>query len=398
MSTFCISLPRCDVDYSSQVRYAMSFASEDIVSYDLTESGVLSVQLSATADEKLVREKVDRLLERYTDPRFGLKEVVHFKQSRDLPVFDAWTELLQRQWVALVGQGHVVLRGLASRLFRCLNAKVLAEFAAPIGADEEFYPSTILCATLDRTAHFTSFPEHVDFVSHLREDVEVLAKFSQEARGHGWRPELHKDTMSQVDLAISPSACYHCYESMQGWRLAKPGRAVTTIVDCHRYEAGNLTTMSRLRSFHMREVVWVGHPEFVKSSRSEADRLLLQWAKDWEIDCTFENANDMFFTDDYAVKASFQRQQEAKRELRLRIPFEKRSISCSSSNFHAATFGKAFDIQVDGRNATSACMGWGCERWVYAIFSQFGLDESTWPEGLRRDMDRWAPAAKGTGE
>jgi seryl-tRNA synthetase len=397
MSTFCISLPRCDVDYSSQVRYAMSFASEDIASYDLTESGVLSVQLSAGADERLVREKVDRLLERYTDPRFGLKEVVHFKQSRDLPVFDAWTELLQRQWVALVGQGHVVLRGLAARLFRCINAKVLAEFAAPIGADEEFYPSTILCATLDRTAHFTSFPEHVDFVSHLREDVEVLAKFSQEARSHGWRPEIHKDTMSPVDLAICPSACYHCYESMQGWRLAKPGRAVTTMVNCHRYEAGNLTTMSRLRSFHMREVVWVGHPEFVKNSRIEADRILLQWAKDWEIDCTFENANDMFFTDDYAVKASFQRQQEAKRELRLRIPFENRSISCSSSNFHAATFGKAFDIQVDGRHATSACMGWGCERWLYAIFSQFGLDEATWPGGLRGDLDRWAPAARGTG-
>lgn len=112
----------------------------------------------------------------------------------------------------------------------------------------------------------------------------------------------------------------------------------------------------------------------------------MQWAKDWELDCAFETANDMFFTDDYAVKASFQRQQQAKRELRLRIPFEGQSISVFSSNFHATTFGKAFDIRVDGRPATSACTGWGFERWVYAVFSQFGLDAQRWPVGLRDEF------------
>jgi seryl-tRNA synthetase len=95
----------------------------------------------------------------------------------------------------------------------------------------------------------------------------------------------------------------------------------------------------------------------------------------------------MFFTQDYAIKASFQRQQQAKKELRLLIPAEKQSISVFSSNFHAATFGKAFNITVGGRPATSACVGWGYERWVYAIFSQFGFDVEQWPEGLREDFE-----------
>ena len=81
--------------------------------------------------------------------------------------------------------------------------------------------------------------------------------------------------------------------------------------------------MSRLRAFHMREIVWVGQPRFVIEGRAKAEELIVQWAKDWEVVGTFETANDMFFTQDYAVKASFQRQQQAKKELRLLIPFEK---------------------------------------------------------------------------
>lgn len=389
--TISIALNAIEPDFRSQVEYAMSFASEDIVAYRIDESGTLSLSLKPNADETAVREKVNKLIERYADRKFGLKQVVHFKQSRDLPIIDAWSLLLQRRWVTQVGPGHVVLRGTAARLLRTVEGKVLNEVASEFDAEHEIYPSTILCKTLDRVSHFTSFPEHVDFVSHLREDVDVLGDFAKRCREGGWAPEHHEGAMSPVDFAISPSCCYHCYESMENWSLARPGRATTMVVNCHRYEAGNLTTMSRLRSFHMREVVWVGHPEFVRQSRIKADQVLIQWAKDWELDCTFENANDMFFTDDYAVKASFQRQQEAKRELRMRIPFEDRSISCSSSNFHAATFGRAFNIKCDDRVATSACMGWGYERWVYAIFSQFGLDEAAWPRALLDDMKRYAP-------
>lgn len=393
MTRFLIQLADSNPEYLAQVRYALSFASEGVSSYDIDGNARLEISLRDGASESEVREKVTRLLERFADRKFGLKEVVHYKLERDLPIFDAWSALIDRRWITPLGPGHVLLRGNAARLHRVIEAKVRDVFAREFNAEDEMYPSTIQCKTLDRIAHFTSFPEHVDFVSHLREDVDVLAKFSAACREKGWSPSHHEGAMAPVDIAICPSCCYHCYEGMEGWRLEAPGRCTTMILDCHRYEAGNLTTMSRLRAFHMREVVWVGHPEYVKKSRSRADELQLRWAKEWELDCTYENANDMFFTDDFAVKASFQRQQEAKRELRLRIPFENKRISCTSSNFHASTFGKAFDIQVNGRPATSACMGWGCERWVYAVFSQFGLDETNWPRGLRDDWNKYLGAA-----
>ena len=94
----------------------------------------------------------------------------------------------------------------------------------------------------------------------------------------------------------------------------------------------------------------------------------------------------MFFTQDFSIKASFQRLQQAKKELQLRLPGEKQSLSVFSSNFHASTFGKAFNIMVGERPATTGCIAWGLERWVYAIFSQFGFNVEEWPAKLREEF------------
>lgn len=390
MPKLAFTLENLEPDYLAQVEYSLSFASERIGSYRIDE-GRLEVEVDAesTADVDEVKGKIEQLLRRYDDAKFGLKSVVHFQQEVELERRNAYTELVAKRWVEPVGQGHVLLRGLAADLFRVVDRKVLAEVAAPFDAEEEYYPSTILCETLDAIQHFTSFPEHVDFVGHLREDVEKLTEFSALCKDEGWKPEHHEGRQAPPDFAISPSCCYHCYEGMKDWEIEGDGRCVTMILNCHRYEGKNLTTLSRLRAFHMREVVWLGRPQYVIESRKRADAMLIEWARKWQLDASFENANDMFFTDDYSVKASFQRQQEAKRELRLTIPWEDRRISCASSNFHAATFGRAFGIRAGKRPAVSACMGWGGERWVYAVFSQYGLDPAKWPEGIRDDLERY---------
>jgi seryl-tRNA synthetase len=381
-----IPISGVDADSRSQLEYALSFASEDIVSYKINDaSSVIELVVSTEAARELVSQKVQELVKRYQQREFGLVSAVAYKCERDLPAFDAWSELLARKWVTPVGQGHVILRGPAAQLRSLIDAKVSA-FARTFHAEREFYPSTIVCKTLDRIHHFTSFPEHIDFVAHLKGDLDVLNKFSDECKEHGWSPARHEGRMAENNFAISPSCCYHCYEGMENWQLDSPGRCMTAILTCHRYEGANHRTMTRLRSFTMREVIWVGHPRFAMEGRAKAEELIVQWAKDWELAGTFETANDMFFTQDYAVKASFQRQQQAKKELQLLIPFEKQSISVFSSNFHAMTFGKAFNITVAGRPATSACIGWGYERWIYAIFSQFGLDWEKWPAKLREEF------------
>jgi len=391
MQQLVIDLNRSDADYIEQVRYALAFASEDIHSYEIDEGAKqIRLQLKPDADESEVRTRVDQILIRYDQTQFGMKRVVEYERKHDLPPIDAWAGLLERKWATPVGDGHVVLRGPAAMLMALVDHKVETLFAQEFGAELQYFPSTIKSDTLHRCHHFTSFPEHMDFVAHLREDLEVLKNFADSCRDKGWSPELHDGTMSLSDFAISPSCCYHAYEAMEGWDLEKPGRCLTATLHCHRYEAANHSYMSRLRAFTMREVVWVGQPAFIIENRSRAEKIIIQWAKDWDLSCTFETANDMFFTDDYAVKASFQRQQQAKKELRLDVPSEGRSISCFSTNFHSTTFGRAFNITVGGRPATSGCIAWGYERWVFAIFSQFGLDHKLWPAGLREDYEQFA--------
>jgi seryl-tRNA synthetase len=386
MPRIAIAISRVDPDYLSQLEYALTFASEDIVSYSINRAD-LTIEAEVKSDDACDRasQKVRELVQRYERREFGLAKAVHFEHDRPLPIIDAWQGLLDRKWATPVGEGHVVLRGLAARLVQVIDARIDRLFAD--GAEREFYPSTILCTTLDRTRHFTSFPEHIDFVAHLKPDLAVINSFSEECRDRGWSSERQTGRMADTDFAVSPSCCYHCYEAMEGWQLSPPGRTVTATLGCHRYEGANHRSLSRLRAFTQREVIWVGHPSHVIESRAKAEELIVQWAKDWELVGTFETANDLFFTEDYAVKASFQRQQQAKKELRLFIPFEKQSISVFSSNFHSNTFGKAFGITVGDRPATSGCLGWGHERWVYAIFSQFGFDPAQWPKKLREDFE-----------
>lgn len=396
MTTIKVPITGVDKDYLSQLDYALSFASENISAYRITEEP-LTIEADLVNDEcrEEVLRKVEELVGRYQRREFGLPSKVQFEQKRELPVRDAWKELLERRWVTPVGQGHVILRGPAAQLAGLIASKVDEISTKAFQAERELYPATILSKTLDRIHHFTSFPEHIDFVSHLKGDLDVLNQFSNECREHGWSPAAHEGKMGEADFAICPSCCYHCYEGMEDWELETPGRCTTMAVACHRYEGANHRTMSRLRAFTQRDIVWVGHPRYVVENRAKAEELIVQWAKDWDLTGTFETANDMFFTQDYAVKASFQRQQQAKKELRLSIPSEKISISVFSSNFHAMTFGKAFNIRVGGKTATSACVGWGYERWVYALFSQFGLDFDHWPERPREEFKRFQAAQKG---
>jgi len=392
MGMTLIPLNAIDRDYLSQLDYALSFVSEDVRSYRIIDNPLaIELDLVSESSKESVLRKVQELVQRYERREFGLPSKVHFEQRRELKPINAWEELISRRWVTPVGQGHVILRGPAAQLAGLVEAKVDA-IARTFAAEREVYPATILCKTLDRIHHFTSFPEHIDFVAHLKGDLDVLNRFSTECREAGWSPAAQDGRMADADFAICPSCCYHCYEGMENWDLAPPGRCTTMAVACHRYEGANHRTMSRLRAFTQRDVVWVGHPRFAVESRAKAEDLIVQWAREWELTGALETANDMFFTQDYAVKASFQRQQQAKKELRLLIPQEGQSISVFSSNFHAMTFGKAFNIQVGGRPASSACVGWGYERWVYALFSQFGLEVEKWPQALKREFQAFQAA------
>jgi len=145
--------------------------------------------------------------------------------------------------------------------------------------------------------------------------------------------------------------------------------------------------LERLWDFTIREIVFLGTREFVLESRQTFMQASFALMEEMGLRGFCEVANDPFFvTQDTAGKIFNQRMMELKYELRLHVDNE-RTIAAGSFNFHEQFFGETFKINhPDQTPILTGCVGFGLERLVYAFLCQYGLDETKWPQTLRRDL------------
>lgn len=394
MQTTNIELNMDNTDVTKQLIYSAYFVDEGISLVEAAENG-LKVTHDAGIDVQNLKMQVLRLHQRFSSHEYAFKQVIYFENRVETPYRGSIiAELAERKIIRQLEPGVYIFREPFTTLVRFLDDSIVRKIAAPFQAKHEYYPVVIHGETLNKTNHFTSFPEHIQFVTHLREDLSIIESFSAAIKeAGGW----HSDTTIDFNEAaaspkymINPATCYHCYEGMQDEQLETDGTIVTAVSKCHRYESKNHREFGRLLDFTMREVIFVGKPDFVKENRLKSIEMLKQLVTEWGLDCHLENANDPFFTSDFEVKASFQRQQEMKFELRMTVPYLDTTISVSSSNFHSNTFGNAFNIKAGKRPAVTGCLAFGLERFVLAFLSQYGLDESKWPANFLQEYQEWA--------
>lgn len=388
-----VSLELLAPSQHGQVKYASAFVDEHIDDIILEEGQIRIIHHSPLGNE-VIEERVNRLVDRFSKGDFGFKESILFEHQGSKPYNgDIISELVGQKTMKVLEPGLFIFREPFSSLMRFLDYSFVTKIAARFAAKEEHYPAVIHSETLNKTNHFTSFPEHIHFLTHLREDLDVIEKFSQSVREQGgWKlsdPLSLDENMPKPKFTMNPSTCYHCYEGLQDEVLEGDGVVVTAISKCHRFESKNHTDFGRLLDFSMREIIFVGKPDFVRENRLKSMEYLKELAVEWDVDSFMEIANDPFFTNDFQVKASFQRNQEMKYELRLTIPYLDKSIACSSVNFHSNTFGNAFNIKMGKRSAVTGCVGFGIERWAFAFLAQFGLEESNWPAAFREQYEAW---------
>jgi seryl-tRNA synthetase len=389
-----VSLEGLAPSQHGQLKYASAFIDENIRDIRIDNNYIYIEHESAKSNAAL-ESQVRRLIERFSHGDFGFKENILFEHKAATPYDgDIIAELVDKKIIKVLEPGLFIFREPFSSLMRFLDYSFVAKIAGRFtGVKEESYPAVIHADTLNKTNHFTSFPEHIHFLSHLREDLDIIESFSQTIRdAGGWKQDAPLDlnaSMPKPKYTMNPSTCYHCYEGLQNETLEGDGLIVTAISKCHRFESRNHSDFGRLLDFSMREIIFVGKPEFVKEHRLQSIEYLKELAVEWNVDSLFEIANDPFFTNDFQTKASFQRNQEMKYELRLSIPYIKKSIACSSVNFHSNTFGTAFNIKMGKRNAVTGCVGFGIERWAFAFLAQYGLDEAQWPAAFRDQYHAW---------
>ncbi|MHA6481415.1 aminoacyl--tRNA ligase-related protein [Paenibacillus sp. strain BS8-2] len=393
MSTTWVELGDLNPDVAKQLIYSSYFIDEGITLVEM-DGNKLKVEHHDGVDTAKLIEQVSKLHQRFSSHEYAFKQAIYFTNRVETPYRGSIvSEMADKKIIRELDPGVYIFREPFTNLVRFLDDSIVRKIAAPFQAKHEYYPVVISGQTLNKTNHFTSFPEHIQFVTHLKEDLSVIEAFSSAIReAGGWSADTSFDMNNDAAnpaYMINPATCYHCYEGMQDEHLESDGTIVTAVSKCHRFESKNHRDFGRLLDFTMREVIFVGKPDFVKENRLKSIEMLKQLVTDWELDCHLENANDPFFTSDFEVKASFQRQQEMKYELRMTIPNLDTTISVASSNFHSNTFGNAFNIKAGKRPAVTGCLAFGLERFILAFLAQYGLDQAAWPAGFLQDYKEW---------
>lgn len=382
-----LAVPEAGID---QILYAAAFIDTSIRSVAV-RNGRFAFELSAPIPEERLRRGMTALIERFgstpPDQPKPLFELPYPADARGRSHY----EPMSGECAQEIYPGLFVYREPVSTFIRFLDWAILDRFARSFAAQEEHYPNCIPLRSLADTSHFTSFPEHLHFLTHLREDLDVLSRFEHRARKSPGDAVPLAHELASVCLVENPSTCYHCYAARRGTRL-RGDTAVTAMTKCHRYEAANHAQPGRLLEFSLREVIFLGTPEYVRRMRMETLSLVRELATDWSLYGELVVSNDPFFTADFRNKATHQRRLAMKVEYRAFLPGQTRALAVMSSNLHGPTFSKAFDITMNRRPINTGCLGFGLERMALAVLSQHGADQAHWPERLREDFRRWRSA------
>jgi seryl-tRNA synthetase len=287
-------------------------------------------------------------------------------------------------WTALfhpLGVDGVYARsGLYTQVMQGLEAYVSGN--RPAGAEVVRFPPVMSRSQLEKSGYLKSFPNLLGCVCALHgSPAEIRAAADAHESGGDWTASL-----SPSDLVLSPAACYPIYPiAAARGPLPQSGWLFDVEADCFRREPSR--ALDRLQSFRMRESVRIGSPEAIQAYRQQWMARAQELAAELALPCTLDVANDPFFGRVGQVMAVAQRQQSLKFE--LLIPYHEGATptACMSFNYHRDHFGVTWDMRdAQGEPAHTACVAFGMDRLVVALFCVHGIDTGRWPASTRRAL------------
>lgn len=306
---------------------------------------------------------------------------------------DPMNTLTERREVVIEGHGYYVLGPIMSGLLEYFEEKYHA-VAVEMGARPYRFPALISPAYLEKVKYFSNFPHSLSFVTHLREDLDVIREFSEDARTDNGRIKAKNDAFADIQAMLSPTVCHHLYMSLADSIVPADGVIATATGNCFRYESSNMASLERLWNFTMREIIFVGTEDFVKDGLDRAQERMNAILDEMDLAYRIETANDPFFIGSYRDQAAYQSAFELKLEVRLPLPYSGDTLAVASYNRHRDFFGRTLDIQMpDGSYSETGCVGFGCERLAFAFVAQHGPDSANWPQAVREHVEdgaaRW---------
>lgn len=246
----------------------------------------------------------------------------------------------------------------------------------------EFYtfPPVINREVLEKVHYLDSFPHLCGAVySFFGRELQAKALAEKVNSGQPWG-----DMLNITDVVLNPAACYPVYPSFTGV-VPENGRLVTMLNWVFRHEPSLEPT--RMQSFRVREFVRVGTPQQVVEWRDMWLQRGLTLLQGLGLPATADVASDPFFGRGGKMLAVSQKEQKLKFEVLVPVISDTDPTAVCSFNFHQEHFGSTFDIRTtDGNVANTACLGFGLERIVMALFKTHGFDPEKWPAQVRSQL------------
>jgi seryl-tRNA synthetase len=245
------------------------------------------------------------------------------------------------------------------------------------GAERFTYPPVIDRRILEKVDYLDSFPQLAGCVhSFFGNEREARALSGAIHSGEPWG-----QLMGQTDVVLNPAACYPVYPAMTG-TLPQNGRLITMTNWVYRHEPSPEPT--RMQSFRVREFVRAGRPADVVAWRDQWLERGLEMLTSLGLPARSDVASDPFFGRAGKMLMEGQKAQRLKFEVLVPVISLSEPTAFCSFNYHQDHFGQVFGIQsTDGEVAHTACLGFGLERVVMALFRTHGFQPELWPKEVR---------------
>ena len=288
---------------------------------------------------------------------------------------DPMDELINAKQVIETYPGVYALQGNFLEKVKELDS-TFRNYALDSGAIEQYFQPTLPARSLVENGYIASFPHHPLFVTNVIRDANQIKDLSKAAKEesidlmHEWL-DSKMDTHQQV---LSPTVCYHCFETLRRQSIPKNGILYTAIAPCHRHESKNIKGLSRLQTFTMREIIFFGSADFVETQRKEILSHCQSYLVDLGLKFRVVTASDPFFISGSEAKRIYQTALALKYEVQAFLPHTDNWISVASFNNHQQSLVIPYHIGFDSdADLHSGCVGYGYERLVYSFCSQFGI-------------------------
>jgi seryl-tRNA synthetase len=291
----------------------------------------------------------------------------------------------QRFYDGLVKHGLIIPVGVQGAFGRgAVFEDVLERFNALVtrlskddNAEIYTFPPVISRRVLEKVHYLDSFPHLCGAVySFFGKELQAKALSARVNEGQPWG-----DLLAMTDVVLNPAACYPLYPTLTGV-VPRGGRTATMLHWVFRHEPSPEPT--RMQSFRVREFVKVGTADEVIQWRDTWLQRGLSLLQSLGLPAKADVASDPFFGRGGKILATSQKEQRLKFEVLVPVISAEDPTAVCSFNFHQEHFGSTFDIRTaDGATANTACLGFGLERVVMALFKTHGFEVEQWPREVR---------------